>query len=267
METIFNFQLRPPTEADIPAITKLRNCWWQAISGNNITTGDEVRAEWNEPGSDPQHDSCVAVNDTQQIVGEASLHSRSPYVLYYLSAHVHPDWQMRGIGSALTAWLEATVQARFPSAPASERIVISNNILSTQEAARQLLLEHGYAMARNFHEMDIVMDTPPPMPLFPAGITLRGFLPEQDKEAAYQANQDAFHDHFGYVPVPFEEGAAIVESVWRKQWKKVPDRSLVEYVECNLQYRDYRQGRLHIETSDLMLEAKRRLSKRRAMYE
>ena len=200
------YQLRPPTMADIPALVALRNSWWQAIIGKSVTTEDQVRAEWNEPGVNPYQDYCVAVNGEQRIVGEASIYPRPPYVSYYVYAHVHPDWQMQGIGSALTLWLEDTVKARFPSAPESARIIISSSILETEKAARQLLLDHGYSLIRNFHDMDIEMVAPPPAPVFPARITIRNFLPKQDKEAAYRAHQDAFHDHYGYVAVSFEEG-------------------------------------------------------------
>ena len=41
---------------------------------------------------------------------------------------------------------------------------------------------------------------------FPVGVITPHLQPGDDLEAVYQADQDAFRDHFGFVDQPFEEG-------------------------------------------------------------
>ena len=50
------------------------------------------------------------------------------------------------------------------------------------------------------------MDTPPPAPVWPEGISLRTYDPETDLEAVYRVDVEAFRDHFGFIEAPFEEG-------------------------------------------------------------
>jgi ribosomal protein S18 acetylase RimI-like enzyme len=54
--------------------------------------------------------------------------------------------------------------------------------------------------------MRIEMDAPPPTPVWPAGITVRSMIPNQEEATVYRAFDEAFKDHYGHVDVPFEEG-------------------------------------------------------------
>jgi mycothiol synthase len=62
--------------------------------------------------------------------------------------------------------------------------------------------------------MLIEMDAPVPEAEFPEGITLRTFNLETDLEAVYQADQDSFRDHFGFVDQPFDEGLQRFKHFW-----------------------------------------------------
>ena len=61
-------------------------------------------------------------------------------------------------------------------------------------------------MFRHSFQMRIEMDEPPPKPKWPEGIRVRKYNPDEDAEAVYRADDEAFKDHFGYVKEPFEEG-------------------------------------------------------------
>ena len=62
--------------------------------------------------------------------------------------------------------------------------------------------------------MLIEMEAPVPAPQFPEGVILRTFNPETDLESVYQADQDSFRDHFGFVDEPFEEGLKRFKPFW-----------------------------------------------------
>ncbi|MFN8443499.1 MAG: GNAT family N-acetyltransferase [Caldilineaceae bacterium] len=201
-----DFQLRTPTVSDIPDLVALHNKCWRALSGNDVMTEAILRSEWESPSFDPERDCHLAISAAGQIVGMANIHNRPPYVNYYSDVQVDPEWQRRGIGSALNQWVETSIAARLAQAPAEARVQVNGNILSTHMAARQLLLDQGYQHTRSFYEMDVVLTTQPAAPTFPEGITLKPFNPDLDKEAAYLAHQDAFRDHYGHVETSFEQG-------------------------------------------------------------
>ena len=69
--------------------------------------------------------------------------------------------------------------------------------------SKKLFEDFGYHHIRSSYHMLIEMEAPVPEPQFPEGVILRTFNPETDLEAVYQADQDSFRDHFGFVDQPF----------------------------------------------------------------
>ncbi len=76
---------------------------------------------------------------------------------------------------------------------------------TADEAAQQLLVQEGYQPLRYFWRMEIEMDAPPPLPVWPDGITVRTFVPGQDNRATYEAMDEGFRDSWGYEEGTFEE--------------------------------------------------------------
>lgn len=201
-----NFQLRAPTEADIPAIVNLCNLCWRRLSGNDYYADETaLRSDWAEPGFDPARDCRVAIAADNTPVAIGRVNTRSPFVTFYSAVQVHPDYENLGIGSALTAWTEEYASARLHEAPSDAQVVLNSGVLTTDTVAARLLQDHGYRLIRSFYEMKIDMQAPPPAPQLPEGITIRPLIAEQDKVAAYLAHQDAFKDHYGFVQAPFDE--------------------------------------------------------------
>ena len=60
--------------------------------------------------------------------------------------------------------------------------------------------------------MAIEIDSQPPGPEWPEGVTVRNFLPGQDERAVYETVAEAFQDHWGYLQPTFES--------WQREWFK-----------------------------------------------
>ncbi|MCA9906761.1 MAG: GNAT family N-acetyltransferase, partial [Anaerolineae bacterium] len=88
-----------------------------------------------------------------------------------------------------------------------------------------LLSAAGYAIVRYFYRMQIdLQDAAAPTPL-PQGIVLRNVDAERDLLAVFQADQEAFADHWGFTPWTFEEWKHQVvtdgnfnPALWRIAW-------------------------------------------------
>ena len=52
--------------------------------------------------------------------------------------------------------------------------------------------------------MEVASDSPPEVPSWPEGITPRRFVRGEDEEAAYEAVEDSFRDHWGRTPNTLE---------------------------------------------------------------
>jgi mycothiol synthase len=79
------------------------------------------------------------------------------------------------------------------------------SVLHQNKRAQELLEKEEFKVIRHFWRMLIEMDTPPPLPEWPEGITVRTFIPEEDDRAMVTAVREAFKDHWGHVESPFEE--------------------------------------------------------------
>jgi ribosomal protein S18 acetylase RimI-like enzyme len=75
----------------------------------------------------------------------------------------------------------------------------------------------GFQHIRSSYHMLIEMDAPVPEPIFPEGITLRTYSPGLDAAATYQAVEDSFRDHFGFVEEPFEPGLKRFKHFWEDE--------------------------------------------------
>lgn len=203
------YTLRPPTLDDVPATVAMLNASSLDTFGTPQFTEDEFRADWQEPGFTLATDSRVVTAPDGQIVGMTDIIFRPPYVRTFIWGRVHPNHRGLGIGTLLNQWAEARVQERIAEAPPDARVTVGCQNGSTNRAAAELLKNRGYAHVRSFYSMKIEMETAPPPPLWPVGITVRTMIPDQEEELVYRAKDEAFQDHWGYVETPFAEGFAI----------------------------------------------------------
>ena len=116
---------------------------------------------------------------------------------YAVWGQVHPDWQRRGLGTALLRWIEERQRRVAAAHPNVEKRLQS--WASEAEAGRLALLEgHGYTIARYDYEMERPnLDEIKPLP-FPAGIELRPAR-EEDLRRHWETEIEVFRDHWGAI--------------------------------------------------------------------
>ncbi|OGN94684.1 MAG: hypothetical protein A2Z71_04845 [Chloroflexi bacterium RBG_13_50_21] len=130
---------------------------------------------------------------------------------------VLPQWRQKGIGSTLLRFNEERLQqiamqlkerGEIPTeAPCLLDIFISNS-----EVARKNLLEsRGYNAVRYAFEMVRPdLENIPDLPL-PPGVELRP-VELGHMRLAWEASNDAFRDHWGYIPDPWEEFQSFIDN-------------------------------------------------------
>jgi ribosomal protein S18 acetylase RimI-like enzyme len=70
--------------------------------------------------------------------------------------------------------------------------------MNNQDAAGHALLRNnGYAPVRYYWRMEIKLPAAPAAAAFPAGIALKPFSLDEHAAAVWQADNEAFHDHWG----------------------------------------------------------------------
>jgi mycothiol synthase len=198
------YALRAPTMGDVEAVAAVITACDVSDYGSPDYTVEDVRTDWGRLGFSLAQDAWVVVAAGGQIVGFAEAVSHNAGAEIRGNGYVHPEHRGLGIGTFLIHQIEARARQRIPEASPGTRVVVTNAAAAVNQPARQLFLREGYAPLRDFWRMEIVLLEPPPAPEWPAGLTLRTFVPGQDDHPVHAAVEDAFRDHWNHGFQPFE---------------------------------------------------------------
>jgi mycothiol synthase len=204
------YTVRRPTAHDLPAVLDLLVAYDTAEFGEPDTTEQELREWWRE--LDPAMDAWVVVAPVGELAGFGMVSHRH-HVRIDADGYVHPAHVGRGVGTTLIRRMEARAREHVPLAPAAARVVLNNGTNGRNPTARALLEREGYEPIRHFWKMAIDFDGPPPAPAWPDGIAVRPVATASDERAVYEAIDESFRDHWGYLPITFEEWAERVKGV------------------------------------------------------
>lgn len=145
----------------------------------------------------------VATDPDGDIAGYAAFHERR-HVRMDVEGYVHPDHHGRGIGAAIIETTEALAAEHLALAPPEARVVLHNWINAHNADATALLERAGYQPVRYFLEMHRELDATPEVPEWPEGIGVREMIPNEDERRFHQVIQEAWADHWGFVPQDFQ---------------------------------------------------------------
>ena len=202
------FSVRGAVDTDIEPAVALFNRWSQSVLHRDEVSFPKVLLnEWHSTGFDPAEDIRLVFAPDGRLAGYIEVWTiANPPVHPWLWGRVDPEFQGLGIGTWLMRWGEARSMLALERVPEGLRFAPHTGTYRNAAGAVKLFKDLGYNYCRSTYVMQIEMETPPPAPLWPEGITLRTFNPETDMEAVYRADIDSFRDHFGFVEEPFEEG-------------------------------------------------------------
>lgn len=202
------FTVRPVTREDVSTAVALINACYRAEVGTDALEEAEMLNEWGTPGFDLDADAraVIAPDGSMAAYGEF-WNITEPRVRPHLFARVLPQHCGKGIGTYLLRWGEARARSYIPEIPSDARMALRAGAFHTSDAALTLFANEGFTHVRTFYRMRIDMDAAPPEPVWPDGIrvrTVRGD-DEADLRAAYEADDEAFRDHWGHLPIGFEK--------------------------------------------------------------
>lgn len=134
-------------------------------------------------------------------------------------AFVHPAWRRKGIGTAILRYNEARLRAIAEGQLANRELVpdtarfFETWVTDTEAGKEALMFKEGYTPVRYGFSMVRQLSEPIEITPMPEGLEIRPVLPEQYR-AVWDASQEAFRDHWGYIPAPEEE---------YQRWLKEPE--------------------------------------------
>ncbi len=198
------FIARQHTMDDVQAVIDVINAAEIAEYGRGTMTEENLRISWEDPDMNLAQDALLIAKDEGRVVATADMEHRQ-HARIYCSATVHPDFCERGLGSYLVDWLDRRARLHIALAEPDVRVYLLNWVSSVNQPAKRLVEQAGYTHIRSHWHMEIDMTEPPADPQWPEGIALRPFTVGQDERIVYELDEEAFSDHWGHMPMPFEQ--------------------------------------------------------------
>jgi mycothiol synthase len=187
--------LRPPTLEDVPALTEFFRVL-EAAGRDGVLEAD-IRDWLASPIFDPDADFRIALHG-DAIVGWCDLWDQNrDHERFFLDARAHPD--VPAAYAALLDWgIDRAGEQARPGA------VVRAGGESTDTAFVNEVESRGFRLARHWFRMEADLTEEPPPPKWPNGISLRTFR-RREARRVYDACNDAFADHWDFVPAAFDE--------------------------------------------------------------
>ena len=200
--------LRPARWTDLNAVAKL-NQDVAEMEGDSlfVLTAAELANEWRSEGFNVERDVFVVETQDGRLVGSEEFYNESGHSKLKADGCVHPEFRGLGIGSSLLETIAKRAQAEMKLAAPDVRVVIQSLINNQDETGHSLLRNNGYSPVRYYWRMEIKLQEAPVAVIYPAGITLRPFIKDEHAVAVWQADNEAFRDHWGSHDRTYEEWA------------------------------------------------------------
>jgi len=201
-----SLNLRSARWDDLNAVAKLTNDVAE-MEGDAmfVMTAEELANEWKSDGFNVERDVFVVETQDGRIVGSEEFYNESGHFKLKADGCVHPDFRGLGIGSSLLEKATERAKAEMELAKPDARVSIQTLINNKDEAGHTLLRAEGYSPIRYFWRMEIQLQQAPPVVIFPDGIEVRQFMKEEHAVPVWQANNEAFRDHWGSHDHTYED--------------------------------------------------------------
>jgi mycothiol synthase len=196
------FEMRHPTMDDLQAVHHVITTSDLAYHGSADITLDELHTDWLSPEFNLQQDAWLIAGPAGQVVGYASVGQRE-HARIYSEVLVLPEFARLGFQDALLAEVEQWAREQVPQARPDARVALSFYVAQGDEQQALSLQRHGFQEIRRSWNMEITMNEAPAEPQWPACVSVRTFRPG-DERVVFDADDEAFKDHWGYMPGNFE---------------------------------------------------------------
>lgn len=187
--------------SDLEAITELVNLCHTHDGLPWQLSVEEMESELRYPTFNPEQEITVVCDaDGKPIAYGYVEKAATSRARGHADCYVHPDYRDQGIGARLIRDGDSAFLSEVGAEFDAETPIYVQRWAAKQHSASVTLFEsEGYQLVRNFFTMRIELPEPLPASAMPDGFALRPFDRERDGYAVYQAQQEAFRDHWGYV--------------------------------------------------------------------
>jgi mycothiol synthase len=162
---------------------------------------------------DPVRDMVMAEMNGQMIAYNRALWEQQEdgTRIYTVFGFLVPEWRRKGIGTAMLAHGEGRLREIAAGHPRGTPRFFQSFVAGGEKGTLALLESAGYTPIRYAFDMKRDLSEPFPDAPMPAGLEVRP-VKEENLRTVWEADNEAFRDHWGYVP-----GTETRYQAWLKQ--------------------------------------------------
>ncbi len=201
-----SLSLRAVQWADLNAVAQLIYDVCEADGDTTVAvTPEELAHEWQNPDFKLETDAFLIETKDGRVVGFEEFGNERDHYQLHADGYVHPDFKGLGVGTSLLRAVEGRAREEIKFAEADVRVFLRSSLDSKDEQGLSLHRNEGYAPIRYHWRMEIKLDAAPAAVVWPQGIELRPFIQTEYSVAVWQAQNEAFRDHWGSRDTTLEE--------------------------------------------------------------
>lgn len=184
------YSVRPAKLSDIQAVHEIISQQNIIDFGSALRTLDDLQRSWQS--LDLENDTCTAFADGK-LAGYAELRDNdSPFI--YLAERNNVDLAFQ----LLTILEEKAITRK------KESVNLFTQISEKNITLLQLFAANGYRSNLSFLVMELALNKAPDTPEWPAGITVRPFVKDQDEQTTYRTDEEASKDKGYHDPLSYD---------------------------------------------------------------
>jgi len=199
--------LRTARWTDVEPVAKLIYDVCEADGDVTVAaTPEDLESTWKTEGFNLERDVFIVETQDGRIVGyEEFFHAKDQYHDLDADGYIHPEFRGLGIGTTLLRAVEVRAREEMKLAEPDLRVFIRTTIDNKDELGHTVLKTEDYFSVRYFWRMEAKLQEAPAPVTFPNGIELRPFVKDEHAVAVWEADNEAFRDHWAHNDSTFEE--------------------------------------------------------------
>lgn len=195
--------VRPASMDDIQAIVVLLEARDRELGIEPEVTEEDLKRDFLAPWVDLEKDSRVALTSTGELVSYARV-KHEQHVHIFMNLGTRADYRESGPEDAMLEWAETWAREHIAQAPEGLRVTLRSSCDLRYTTRQRLFERHGFQLARRTYRMKIELAEPLQQPTWPDDIRVQNMQPGMER-AVFEADNEAFRDHWGFVGDSFEE--------------------------------------------------------------
>jgi mycothiol synthase len=202
------YAIRPADPSDLEAVTRVAVACDLRDWGTAAVEPQDILDDWHRPSFDLARDSVVVTTGADEVVAYCFVVDERDHAELESWGAVHPAHGGRGLGTLVLERTEERARQHAALAPGG-RATFRTSVAAVDRTAIELVRSRGFTRVRSWwfmqRELDPSFQADPP----PPGVRIEPMAAGRDERAVHCVLEEAFSEHWGFVPTPFDE--------WRRQ--------------------------------------------------